>query len=183
MFQTQHRQAVRLTTTALCIALGLLLPTVFHVFGTGAGTALLPMHLPVLLCGLLCGWQYGAACGILVPLLSSILTGMPPIVPTGASMMVELCAYGVLTGLFYQTLHQKLYVSLVGAMLGGRVIYGLVNAVFMGVAGKPYGFAAFLSGAFLTAWPGILLQLIVVPLLVFTLQKSGLWSRTLRQSE
>ncbi|WP_411655806.1 ECF transporter S component [Anaeromassilibacillus sp. SJQ-1] len=78
MFQTQHRQAVRLTTTALCIALGLLLPTVFHVFGTGAGTALLPMHLPVLLCGLLCGWQYGAACGILVPLLSSILTGMPP---------------------------------------------------------------------------------------------------------
>ena len=108
---------------------------------------------------------------------------MPPIFPTGASMMVELCAYGVLTGLFYQTLHQKLYVSLVGAMLGGRVIYGLVNAVFMGVAGKPYGFAAFLSGAFLTAWPGILLQLIVVPLLVFTLQKSGLWSRTLRQSE
>ncbi|MFR8230581.1 MAG: ECF transporter S component [Anaeromassilibacillus sp.] len=183
MFQTQHRQAVRLTTTALCIALGLLLPTVFHVFGTGAGTALLPMHLPVLLCGLLCGWQYGAACGILVPLFSSILTGMPPIFPTGASMMVELCAYGVLTGLFYQTLHQKLYVSLVGAMLGGRVIYGLVNAVFMGVAGKPYGFAAFLSGAFLTAWPGILLQLIVVPLLVFTLQKSGLWSRTLRQSE
>ena len=64
MCQTQHRQAVRLTTTALCIALGLLLPTVFHVFGTGAGTALLPMHLPVLLCGLLCGWQYGAACGL-----------------------------------------------------------------------------------------------------------------------
>ena len=77
MFQTQHRQAVRLTTTALCIALGLLLPTVFHVFGTGAGTALLPMHLPVLLCGLLCGWQYGAACGILVPLLIGCIMRFP----------------------------------------------------------------------------------------------------------
>lgn len=182
MSQTRHPQAVRLTTTALCIALGLLLPTVFHVFGTGAGTALLPMHIPVLLCGLLCGWQYGAACGILVPLLSSVLTGMPPIFPIGVSMMVELCAYGVLTGILYQAMRQNIYVSLVGAMLGGRVIYGLVNAVLMGVAGKPYGFAAFLSGAFLTAWPGILLQLVVVPILVLTLQKSGLWSRELQKS-
>ena len=182
MFQTQHRQAIRLTTTALCIALGLLLPTIFHVFGTGVGTALLPMHIPVLLCGLLCGWQYGAACGILVPLLSSILTGMPPIFPIGASMMVELCAYGLITGILYQTLHGNLYLSLIGAMLGGRAIYGVVNAIFMGVAGKPYGFTAFLSGAFLTAWPGIVLQLIAVPLLVFTLQKSGLWSNRLQES-
>lgn len=183
MFQTQHRQAIRLTTTALCIALGLLLPTVFHVFGTGIGTAFLPMHIPVLLCGLLCGWQYGAACGILVPLLSSVLTGMPPIFPMGTSMMVELCAYGVLTGILYQKFHRNVYVSLVGAMLGGRVIYGLVNAVFMGVAGKPYGFATFLSGAFVTAWPGILLQLVVVPLLVLTLQKSGLWNPKLQESK
>lgn len=182
MLQTQHRQAIRLTTTALCVALGLLLPTVFHVFGTGAGTALLPMHIPVLLCGLLCGWQYGALCGILVPLLSSILTGMPPIFPVGVSMMIELCAYGVLTGILYQTLKQNIYLSLVGAMLGGRLIYGLANTILMGVAGKPYGFAAFLSGAFLTAWPGIILQLAIVPLLVIALQKSGLWSRKLQES-
>ena len=166
----------KLMTAALCLALGLLLPSIFHMIGAGAG--FLPMHIPVLLCVMLCGGAYGAAVGAIVPLLSSLLTGMPPIFPVAPAMMFELCAYGLLSGLFYHSLRRNVYLSLIGAMLGGRVVSGIANAVFMGMADKPYGFSAFLSGAFVTALPGILLQLIVIPLLVLALQKAGLAGRT-----
>ena len=67
----------RMTLSALCVALCVVLPIAFHVI-PNAGAVLLPMHIPVLLCGLVCGWQYGLLCGILGPLVSSVLTGMPP---------------------------------------------------------------------------------------------------------
>lgn len=164
------KPVVRLTTAALCIALGILLPIVFH--GIGAGPVFLPMHIPVLLCGFLCGWQYGAICGAIVPLLSSLLTGMPVIFPVGTAMVFELCAYGLLTGLFYRNFKWNVYVSLIVAMLGGRVVSGAANAIFMGVAGKPYGFSVFIGSAFATAWPGILIQIIAVPLLIMILEKA-----------
>ena len=114
------------------------------------------------------------------PLLSSLLTGMPPAFPTLPAMMLELCAYGVLTGLFYRKLRGNLYLSLIGAMLGGRAVSGIANAVLLGIAGKPYGFTVFLTSAFVTALPGIVIQLVAVPLLVAALQKAGLVQRPRR---
>lgn len=166
---------VNLTGAALCIALGLILPVLFHM--VGAGSVFLPMHIPVLLCGLLFGWQYGAVCGVIVPLLSSLLTGMPPIFPTGAAMMLELCAYGLLTGLFYRKLRWNVYPALICAMLGGRVVSGAANAVFLGMADKPYGFAAFLSGSFVQAVPGILIQIVFIPVIVLALEKASVFKR------
>jgi thiamine transporter ThiT len=166
---------VNLTGAALCIALGLVLPILFHMIG--AGSVFLPMHIPVLLCGLLFGWQYGAVCGFIVPLLSSLLTGMPPIFPTAAAMMLELCAYGLLTGLFYQKLRWNVYPALLCAMLGGRIVSGVANAVFYGMADKSYGFAAFLSGAFVRAVPGIVIQIVVIPVIVLALEKANVIKR------
>lgn len=166
---------IHLTGTALCMALGLVFPIVFHMIG--AGPAFLPMHFPVLLCGLLFGWQYGAVCGLIVPLLSSLLTGMPPIFPTAPAMMLELCAYGALTGIFYLALQWNIYPALLAAMLGGRIVSGLANAMLLQMADKPYGFSAFVSGAFVTALPGILLQIILIPALILALKKSGVFSR------
>lgn len=176
MTKTKTRNLI---LTALCLALGLVLPSAFHFIG--AGPVFLPMHIPVILCGMLCGWQYGAACGFITPLLSSILTGMPPIFPTAPAMMLELCAYGCLSGLLYRRVKLNIYAALPLAMLGGRVVSGLANALFMGVANKPYGLSAFLSGAFVTAVPGILLQLIIIPLLVVSVQRAGLVSRPREQ--
>ena len=121
-----------------------------------------------------------AICGLIGPLLSSLLTGMPPAFPTLPAMMLELCAYGVLTGLFYRKLRGNLYLSLIGAMLGGRAVSGIANAVLLGIAGKPYGFTVFLTSAFVTALPGIVIQLVAVPLLVAALQKAGLVQRPRR---
>lgn len=165
----------RLTGSALCMALGIVFPMIFHVFG--AGPTFLPMHIPVLLCGLLFGWQYGAVCGVIVPLLSSICTGMPPIFPTAVVMVFELCAYGILSGLFYQKLRWNVYPALLCAMLGGRVVSGLASAVFYGVAGKAYGFMAFVSGAFVTALPGIAIQIVFLPVIVMALGRAKLFQR------
>lgn len=166
---------VNLTGTALCIALGLILPMFFHMFG--AGPTFLPMHIPVLLCGFLFGWQYGAICGFIVPLLSSILTGMPPIFPVAPAMMLELCAYGALVGIFYQKLRWNAYPALICAMIGGRIVSGAANAIFMNMASKPYGFAAFISGAFVQAVPGIVIQILLIPVLVLALEKARLINR------
>lgn len=91
-------QVKQLTLSAFFLALGLVLPFAFHSFGPQAGTVFLPMHIPVLLCGFVCGPAYGALVGMLTPLLSSALTGMPPLMPTGIAMCVELSTYGFLSG-------------------------------------------------------------------------------------
>ena len=54
-----------MVSAALCVALGLIVPQVFHLIpfvGTvpNLGGVFLPMHIPVLLCGLLCGYPVGA---------------------------------------------------------------------------------------------------------------------------
>lgn len=168
-----------LVVTAFCLALCVVLPMAFHAIG--AGQAFLPMHIPVLLCGFLCGWPYGAFCGLLGPLLSSVFTGMPAFFPNMPAMMLELCAYGVLTGLLYRRMGLNLYLSLICAMLGGRAVSGAANALLLGIAGRPYGLSVFLSASFVTALPGILIQLVAVPLLVAALQRAGLVEKPRRR--
>lgn len=166
---------INLTGAALCMALGVVFPIFFHMLG--AGPAFLPMHIPVLLCGLLFGWEYGAVCGFLVPLLSALLTGMPPLFPTAPAMMLELCAYGILTGVLYRKARWNVYPALIVSMLGGRAVSGIANAVFMGIAGKPYGFTAFLSGAFVTGLTGIIIQIVAVPVIILSLEKANVIRR------
>ena len=165
-----NKKARNLVFASLCTAIGLLLPSFFHMFGW-PGSVFLPMHIPVLICGFLCGWQYGGLCGILVPLLTSILTGMPPLFPIGATMILELGTYGVLTGILYK--RTNVYTSLIGAMIGGRIINGFANTILLGFSGIPYSFETFLTGAFVTALPGIIIQLIIIPLLIVALKKAG----------
>ena len=163
-----------LTITALCIALCVVLPMAFHVI-PNAGSVMLPMHIPVLLCGLVCGWQYGLLCGCLGPLVSSILTGMPPaaILP---GMMVECGMYGCVGGLMMErvrtgSLYADLYISLPVAMLAGRVISGIVKALILTPG---LSLAAWATASFVTALPGISIQLILLPTLIVALTRAGL---------
>ena len=162
----------RLVLSALLLALGLVLP-----FLTGqipeVGSRLLPLHLPALLCGFVCGWPWGLAVGAVLPVLRSFLFGMPPLMPTALAMAFEMAAYGAAAGVLYRRCN--VYVSLVGAMVIGRLVWGvaswLLYAAFM-----PNGFslAMFWAGGFVNAWPGMVLQLIVVPLIVTALKKAKL---------
>ncbi|MDR0841615.1 MAG: ECF transporter S component [Christensenellaceae bacterium] len=164
----------QLVLSALCLALCLILPQLFHVIPNGY--VLSPMHIPVLLCGFLCGWPYALAVGFVAPFLSFALTQMPPLFPTGVAMAFELAAYGVAVSLLYARLPKKvgsIYASLLLAMLIGRVAWGLVRWLLSGLAGSAFTFSAFMSGAFLTALPAIVLHIVLVPLLVLALRRAG----------
>ena len=162
----------KLVAAALCLALCLLLP-----FLTGQipqiGSALSPMHIPVLLCGFICGWPYALVVGFVAPLLRHLLFTMPPMM-TAIPMAFELATYGLVTGILYALLPKKIgyiYVSLISAMLAGRVVWGIVRWAMMVMGFSPFGFQAFLAGAFLTAIPGIICHIILIPILVIALKK------------
>jgi len=140
-----------LVNAALCLALCMVLP-----FLTGQipqiGSALSPMHIPVLLCGFICGWPYGLVVGFLAPLLRFMLFGMPPIFPTGIAMAFELASYGVATGLLYKKLPKtipNIYISLIVSMLAGRVVWGIVMSIIAGVSQVQFSLPLFLAGAFI----------------------------------
>ena len=166
-----------ITTAAMLIALGLVLP-----FLTGQipqiGSMLLPLHLPVFLCGLICGWKYGLFVGLVLPVLRSLLFGMPPMYPTAAAMAFELATYGAVSGAIYHYegyfCIRSLYRTLIAAMLSGRLVWGVAMIVLLGVQGNAFGWAAFMSGAFLNAIPGIVLQLLLIPALMLALHKTKL---------
>ena len=165
----------KLAFSGVFLAAALLLP-----FLTGQlpqiGSMLSPMHLPVLLCGFVCGWPWGLAVGFIAPALRFVLFGMPPIFPTGVSMMFELATYGAAAGILYRIwpkTTKHLYLALVCAMLAGRAVWGAVRFALAGAAGVPFGWPMFAAGAFTGAVPGIVLQLIVIVPIVLALKKAG----------
>ena len=166
-------KVTKLVYAAMCLALALVLP-----FLTGQipqiGSALCPMHLPVLLAGYLCGPWWGAAVGACAPLLRHLWLGMPPLV-TALGMTFELGTYGLVVGLIYRALpkdFKSIYISLLCAMVCGRIVWGCAMMVIMGVTGNPFTWSAFLAGALLNAIPGIAVQLVLIPLLVRALHKA-----------
>lgn len=178
MSSEQPRATLKLCLSALFMATGLILP-----FLTGQipeiGNMLLPMHLPILLCGLICGPWYGLAVGVTTPLLRSLIFHMPPLYPKAIAMAFELGTYALIIGIIFHFVLKKqnilsLYISLVSAMLAGRAVWGVVTAVLMGVGGKSFTFALFITEALVNAIPGIVLQLILIPAIMVILHRTRL---------
>ena len=161
--------------TAACIALCVVLPMAFHAI-PNAGSIYSPMHIPALVCGIVCGWPFGLLCGVLGPLLSTLMTGMPPMAYLPV-MMIEIGVYGLIAGLMMNLVRTKkvyadLYISLITAMLAGRIIAGLAKA-FIFAPGK-FTMAAWVAGSFITALPGIIIHLALIPSIVFALMQAHL---------
>ena len=169
-------QVRRLTYAALYLAIALVLP-----FVTGQipeiGSMLCPMHIPALLCGFMCGWPWGIAVGFIAPLLRSVLFGMPAMVPSAVAMAFELAVYGGMAGQLYHLLPRKkgiAYAVLVVSMIAGRIAWGAVRVVLAGLSGSSFTWALFLAGAITNAIPGIILQLVLIPILVIAMERAGL---------
>lgn len=165
-----------LILAAMFLAIGIVLP-IFTGQIPQIGKMLLPMHLPVLLCGLICGWQYGGAVGFVLPFLRHVIFHMPPM-PQGVAMAFEMAAYGIIVGFLYSHSRWKcvfsLYRSLLTAMVGGRLVWAAVRVVMTGVTAVPFTWEIFLADAFLSAIPGIILQLVFIPTLMVALDRTGL---------
>ena len=159
----------KITVSAMFLSLGIVLP-----FFTGQikeiGDSLLPMHIPVLLCGIICGYKYGFFVGFLLPFVRAVTLGMPPLFPNAVWMSVELCTYGFVIGFLYLSYKEKqlwwLYCCLIISMICGRISWGIAKSVLLGVSGKLFTMLAFIIGGFTDSLPGIVLQLILVPLII-----------------
>lgn len=168
----------KMSFAALFLALALVLP-----FLTGqipeVGSMLCPMHLPVLICGFVCGPLWGLAVGATAPLLRSLTLGMPPFFPTAVCMSAELAAYGAVAGLMQRILPKKkpyIYYSLLSAMIVGRAVWGLAMLVCLGVSGGRFTVSAFLAGALTNAIPGIIVQIVLVPVIVMLLNNRRIFN-------
>lgn len=159
--------------SAMFIAIGLVLPLL-----TGQipriGNLLLPMHIPVFICGLVCGWKYGAIVGFVLPLMRSVIFGMPVLFPTATAMSFELLTYGLVVGFIYGLSKKKsifmLYASLIIAMLAGRAVWACAQIILLGIAGSKFTIQMFMAGAFLNAIPGIIIQFILIPAIMVRLK-------------
>lgn len=166
----------KMIITAVCIALCVVLPMAFHAV-QNAGSIFLPMHIPVLLCGLICGWPFSLICGVVGPLVSSLITSMPPMAML-PFMMLELGVYALVAGLVFRfiktgKIYADLYISLVAAMVVGRIISGIARAITFTGDGA-YSIAMWGTAYFVTGLPGIIIQLVLIPTIVFALMKAKL---------
>lgn len=163
-----------MTLSAMFIALALVLP-----FFTGQipqiGSMLLPMHFPVFLTGLICGWQYGLTVGAIVPILRHLMFGMPPML-TAIAMAFELATYGLVAGYIYTRVKKQtvttIYISLLSAMIIGRIVWGIVQIIILNFTGSAFTVQMFMAGALLNAIPGIIAQLVIVPIIMVALDKA-----------
>lgn len=173
--KSNMKRIQKLVLAAMFLAIGHVLP-----FFTGQipqiGKMLLPMHIPVLLCGLICGGQYGVIVGFVLPIIRSMIWGMPMMYPTAVAMAFELAAYGGIIGFLFQKARYQCIVSLYRcmllAMVGGRVVWGIVMMFLIGMGANGFTFEAFFAGAFLNAIPGIVLQLVVIPCVMLALDRT-----------
>lgn len=173
----KNKYIQKLVLSAMFLATGLLLP-----FLTGQlqqfGNMLLPMHIPVMLCGLICGQWYGLGVGFILPLMRSAMFSMPVFYPNAVSMAFELAAYGFIIGLLFNRAKWKcirsLYRCMLISMLGGRAVWGLVQALLALISGGVFTPEAFITYAFLNAIPGIIIQLILIPSIMLALHKTHL---------
>ena len=171
-----YARVQKMTYAAMFLAIAMVLP-----FLTGnipqIGQMLSPMHIPVLLCGFVCGWQWGIPVGFIAPLLRSVLFGMPAMYPGAVSMAFELAVYGGVSGFLYRKLPRRIwsiYVSLIAAMIAGRIMWGFVRLILAGVSQTAFTFEVFLAGAVIDAIPGIILHIALIPLLVIGLERAGI---------
>ena len=167
-----HNSILRLIISALCLALAYTLPFL-TLSSPQLGSMLLLMHIPVLLCGFLCGWQWGLSVGFIAPLLRSLTIGAPVFPTMAICMALQLASYGAFSGLTYKLLPKKkpfIYVSLLISMLVGRIVFGISMAISMGIGGEPYSFSMFIASSLTGAIPGIVIQIVFVPILVMVLK-------------
>lgn len=172
----------KLCFAALLLALGWLLP-----FLTGQnrdlGNMLSLIHIPAYLGGLLLGPWYGVLLGFMIPLSRSMIFGMPVLYPRALCMAFEMAAYGGISGGLYLFLKSRpkikkpvaVYASVIPAMLLGRVVWGVGRAVCGLFSTDAFTWSAFIAGGFVTAWPGMIAQLILLPILVVALEKTKLF--------
>ncbi len=174
---SNKRLSVKTQTVGALIALvsAVALPQLIHLMGshTGVGSSigemLLPMHLPVILAGLLCGPYAAGIAGVLSPILSFLLTGMPAadMLPF---MAIELCAYGFFAGVL-RDIRMPTVLKVLAVQLIGRAVKAVAILIgFFCFSSTVNPFVIVTST--MAGWAGILIQLSVITLVMFLIKRA-----------
>ena len=176
-----NKEIKKIIITSSCIAIAIVFAAVVHlVGGQPLGKMISPMHIPVFICGLILGWKYGLLAGVLTPLVSYIFRGIPPILPTGLGMCLELGTYGFIAGLLSEKVKfsnkslLNIYLALIIGMLAGRLVYGAYCTIYFPLKSIPWSFNIFLTSLFVEPVIGIIIQLYSIPFVVYGIKKSGI---------
>jgi hypothetical protein len=152
-------------------ALGLLLPIGFHALGWG-GKVFLPMHLPVVVAGFLVSPATAVALGVVVPLLSAVLTGMPPLAPPIALLMaLELAVKAGVVSVLYRALRVPIWAALPASIVADWGVLALAASLAAGFFAIKAGPLQYAWAAIAISLPGTMLQLFAVPLTVLAIEK------------
>lgn len=174
-----NRRTRNMILAAMMLALSWLMPFLAALNPTIA-KIISPMHIPIFLCGFLCDLPWSPIVGFAAPLLRSLTTGMPALYPNALAMSFELATYGLVTTLLIRMLPDRplsVYLSLIGAMLAGRLVWGVASLALYGLGGTPFTFQMFLAGAFINAAPGIAVHIVVIPAIILALRRAKLLTR------
>lgn len=167
----------KIVLSGLFIAIGAVLPSLFHA--AQIGHVVSPMHFPVLIAGVIIGWKYGLAIGTFTPIITSLMFGKPLMYPDALAMSLELAAYGAIIGLVYKYFKVfkndifNIFIALIIAMVIGRIVGGLFYAIQTSITGETYTFTLFIEAFVIISFPGIILQLLIVPSIISILNKNG----------
>ena len=175
---------LNIVTTAMLAAVAIVLSTMLHhLLGFKVAIILSPMHFPVLLMGILCGPWLGLIGGLLTPVVSYLASGGPEYT-TLVPMIFELAMYGFLTGMLRKVFLKNpktnrfaSIIALVLAMIGGRLLNAFVGGIIESISAGINFFVSFgtkLLGNFTGTWGGIIAQLVLIPAILFALQRSGI---------
>ena len=173
------RRTKNMILAAMMLALSWLMPFLAALNPTIA-KIISPMHIPIFLCGFLCDLPWSPIVGFAAPLLRSLTTGMPALYPNALAMSFELATYGMVTTLLIRALPDRpmsVYLSLIGAMIAGRLVWGVASLALYGLGGTPFTLQMFLAGAFINAAPGIAVHIVVIPAIILALRRAKLLPR------
>ncbi|MBR2617068.1 MAG: DUF1893 domain-containing protein [Clostridia bacterium] len=165
-----------LIRAGLFMAMGFVLPLLTGQLPV-VGQMLLPMHIPVFFCAFFCGPLYALALGVTLPLLRSLIFGVPVLYPVAIAVALEMAIYGGVTGCIYAKIKQKnlraVYFSMLPAMLLGRIGRYLSQAALMELQGSALVLQAFFTGVIVYSIPGIVLQLLLLPTVTVSVWQRG----------
>ena len=162
--------------TFVFVLLSVLVPWAFHQFHL-AGATFLPMHIFVLVAGLLFGWRAGLIVGLLTPLTSNVISGMP-VLRILPQVAVELSAYGLIAGMLREKFNLRVIWSLLGAMIGGRLaLFSAILAIYL-ITGDSYSPLGVETSPIISVWsvirqgwPGMAIQLVFIPTAIWLVAK------------
>lgn len=158
-----------LVLSGLLLASGLILPMMFHMVSL-TGPIALPMHIPVLIGGFLLSPYLALTLGALTPVISGLLTGMPVMFPMAVIMAVELGIYGLTASIATRKFKLSVVPSLIISMITGRIAAGFTVAALVQLFGIKMNPIMFVKGAVITGLPGIIIQLIFIPALIYAIK-------------